>query len=479
MLYIPKRKPRKKQAEASRHIKGCEAFALFMEMRCGKTKVVVDDFGRMLCEGKVLDLLIMAPAAVYHTWVTAIHDDMPDDILKNIKILLWESGKTTPEECEEFLAQAGPRILLVNVEALSVVKDAQVLTFEFVAQRPKKNYGVVDESTVIKNPQAERTKIINDVYAPRIRYKRILSGLPTPRSPLDTFEQFRFLDLKILGYQDFKAFSAHYAVTRRIKVGKRSVNIVVGYKNVEELPGKIKDHSFRVLLSDCTDLKKPTYAIREVEMTPQQKRIYADLKEFATAEIKKNKHITATMVVTQMLRLQQVLLGRAVDEHGVTHQLKENRIEGLIDLFNETAEKAVVFCSYDDDIYKIVDALEKEFGKGSCARFWGGNRKTREAEEKVFKTKKDCRFMVSTTPAGKFSRDWSVASIVAFYSSTNNLENRMQGESRVLAVGKNKAALYVDFICRSTVEEKLLYAMKNKLKLASAITGDNWKEWVV
>jgi SNF2 family DNA or RNA helicase len=87
--------------------------------------------------------------------------------------------------------------------------------------------------------------------------------------------------------------------------------------------------------------------------------------------------------------------------------------------------------------------------------------------------------MVATAAAGGLGRDWSAASIVVYYSSTNNLEHRMQSESRPLAVGKTKPMLYIDLQCSGTVDEKIIGALRKKIDLAAQITGDNWREWVV
>jgi SNF2 family DNA or RNA helicase len=474
MIYPPKRKPRQKQAEALQRMAGHEAFALFLEMRVGKTKVILDDWSEKIASGEVKNLCVIAPASVYRLWETALEDDVSDALLDKCAIYTWVSSKR--EKPDAFLQHRGPRVLLMNTEALSTVETARELCSAFL-DRP--TMLVVDESTSIKNIKAKRTQFIIHM-AHKAPFRRILSGLPTPRSPLDLYSQMRFLNKEILGFPSYESFCDRYAITKRTTFNgklKKPINIVVGFRNQEELSEKIAPFSFRAKLSECADLPPNQYTIREVEMTKEQVRIYRDLKLSAIAELSGKDRITAPIVITQMLRLHQVLMGRGVGNE--IHNIPEKRTDALIDLLNETEEKAIIFCSYDADVLKIAAALKKEFGTNSVARFWGGNRSTRDDEEKQFKTNPECRFMVATAAAGGFGHAWDVASITVFYSTTDNLEHRMQAEARQLSVDKNKPMLYVDLIVRGTIEEKILMALRKKINLAAAITKDTWKQWLV
>lgn len=477
MLYPPKRKPRQKQAEALQLMDGHQAFALFLEMRVGKTKVVLDDWARKIEAGAVQDLCVIAPASVYRIWLTALKEDLNDKLLEQCLVYTWVSSKRT--DVSALLRHSGPRILLMNVEALSSVRDAKVLCFKFMERQ---SMLVIDESTIIKSSEALRTRFINRVLAPKATYRRILSGLPTPRSPLDLYSQMEFLDRNILGFPNYERFCLRYAITKSTTFGgklKRAINVVTGYKNQEELREKIAPHSFRVELKDCVDLPSRQYAVREIEMTREQEKIYRELKQFAIAELEDRAKITASVVITQMLRMHQVLMGRGVDSSDGVHNISEKRTTALLELLNETTEKAIIFCSYDADVQKIAAALQKEFGEGTVARFWGGNRATRDEEERQFKTNPICRFMVATAAAGGFGKAWDCASITVFYSNTDNLEHRMQAEARQVSVDKDKPLLYVDLIVRNSIEEKILQALRAKINLAAVITGDTWRQWIV
>lgn len=479
-VYTPSLRPRAHQLEALAKCAGKKAFAFLMAMRTGKTKVTLDDYGRLELEGSVQDMLVIAPGGVYKTWEGAALEHFSSDLKSRIAIFVWESGpgKKAKARLKAFLAiRDRPRLFIVNVEALSSVKDAREAAIAFV--RARKAYVAVDESTTIKNHGSKRTKFIITQLGWIAEYRRILSGLPTPKDPLDIFSQFEFLDWNILGFKSFFAFRARYAIIHKAVFGGRSVPLIKGFRDLEEIHKKIEPYSYRATLEDCYDLPPKMYSFREVEMTDEQARVYGEMKKFATAKLEGEAHVTATIVIAQIARLHQILCGHVIDEDGTTHEIAENRTGSLIELLREYDGKAIIWASYDLDIKKIVAALEKEFGEGCAARFWGGNVKTRESEEKTFQTDPNCRFMVATPAAGGRGRMWAAADLVVYYSSTNDLEQRSQSEERPQAIGKTKSVAYVDLITRGSVEEKIIKALRGKIDVATIINGDNYKEWLI
>lgn len=479
MTYQFKRPPREKQREALERLKGFKNFALLMAMRTGKTKVILDDWSQLAQKLAVKRLLIIAPAGVYKTWFTAIQDDVPDGLLKQMGIYTWSSGtqggKKESAERERVMQHTGPAALLMNIEALSSVAAARETCIRFLDDAP--TMVVVDESVIIKNPTAARTRFVIRELRSRAKYRRILSGLPTPRSPLDLYSQFEFLDPSILGFTSYYAFRARYAVMRNMLVGGRTIKLVVGFQNTEELWKKIEPYSFRVKLEDCYDLPASEYTVREVPLTDEQRRVYDGLRLNATAALEEGAHVTATQVIVQIIRMHQVLCGHTRDELGEEHLLPERRTETLLDLLEDYDGKAIIWCSYDADIKKVAAALEKEYGK--VARFWGGNRDTREEEERQFKTDPECRFIVATPAAGGRGRTWDCANLVVYFSNGNDLDHRSQSEERPKAVGKTRSIHYVDLVAKGTVDEKIIAALRAKIDMAAAITGDNYQEWLI
>jgi SNF2 family DNA or RNA helicase len=479
-MYKPKFKPYAHQTAALNKMKGRKAFALLMEMRTGKTKTILDHFGQLEDDGQVQDLLVIAPAGVYGTWETAIEDHVGEELKSRLLVHRWSAGagKADQRKLHWFMEQTGrPRVLLMNVEALSSVNRAKDLCEQFLSQGV--SMCVIDEATSIKSHSSQRTKFINSRLAPLADYRYILTGTVSPNSPLDVYSQFQFLGPKILGFSSYYAFRARYAVMKQLPIGGRQVPVVVNYRDIDELRSRLAPHSHRVRLEDCYDMTEPTYAVRHVELTDDQKRIYNELKHFATAKLAEEQFVSAQQVITQILRLHQVLCGHTVDETGERHLIAENRTNELLNLLEEYDGKAIIWCSYDNDIRKVSECLKREYGETSVARFWGGNQSTREQEEVAFKTDPACRFMVATAAAGGRGRTWDVADLTVYYSNTQDLEHREQSEARPKGVGKKRPLHYVDLMVPGTVDEKIIKALRNKINMAATISGDSWKEWVI
>lgn len=487
MTYVPKTKPWAHQQRALDKMVGHDGFALFMAMRTGKTKTLIDDFGRLEEAGEIKDLMVLAPAGVYRTWEGGLKDHLPEEVYERALIHTWRAGAGANERraLERFMRttdKSRPRILLINIEAMSSVVRARELALEFLAQR--RNMNAVDESTTIKNPTADRTKFVVKQLGEFSNYRRILSGLPTPRSPLDLYSQFQYLDEDILGFKSFYGFRARYAVMRSLVLGGRTVQVPVAYRDEDELRAKIEPYSIRVTLEECYDLPPKQYVYWDVEMTPEQQKAYDEMKAFATTEIAGQGFVSASQVIVQLLRMHQVLCGHVVTEDKKFVELPERRTSTLLDRLEEYDGKAIIWCSYDADIQKVAAALEKKYGAGrpgeftAVARFWGGNRNSREDEEKKFLHDPRCRFMVATAAAGGRGRTWMNADLVVYYSNTDDLEHRSQSEERPQGVGKTKSVLYADLRVPGTVDVRIIENLRKKINMAASINGDNWREWL-
>lgn len=469
------------QAEAKQRMSGRDAFALLMSMRTGKTKVTIDDWQEQSDMRDRAALLVVAPAGTYRVWEHELQKHLQPDYLDRATISVWDSrlGFKSIAPTMDCTDKTRPQVLIANVEAFSTNDVIRHACAGFL-QRSPQSIIACDESTTIKSEDANRARTLR-IIRPMAAKARILSGMPTPRSPLDIWAQFEFLQPGLLGYVSYKAFEDRYAIVRHMRVGgKYSIRVPVRYTDaIEELWGKLSPHSYRKRLEECADVPDKLYVTREVPLTPQQERMYREMESDATTEISVGVHMTATMAVTRALRMHQLCCGWATAEDGSVYPVPENRTRGVVELLAEHDGKAVVWCSYERDLLKVYDAIVREFGPQHVARFWGGNRKEREDESRRFKEDAACRVILGTPSAGGRGRDWSEASLIAYYSNTNNLEHRDQSEERASAMSKRDRVTVVDFAARDTEDWKVIYAMRHKMDLASVVLGDPPREWVV
>ena len=477
MHYKFKTKPFEHQLKALDMSWDKKVFAYFMEMGTGKSKVLIDNMSMLYDKGKINGALIIAPKGVYKNWFSGeIPNHMPDHIEKTV--VLWEASGGKKKELEYkklFESSDDLQILVMNVEAFSTKKGKQ---FAWKFLNCHQAMMAIDESTSIKNPGAQRTKTIIEL-GQGVKYKRILTGSPVTKSPLDLFTQCYFLDPWLLDQQSYYAFRTRYAKMRSINVSGRQVQIVVGYRNLAELSEKIKLFSYRCLKDDCLDLPKKTFMKRIIELTDEQKKLYKDMKEKALAVLN-GKMVTSMTVITQMMRLHQITCGHFKSDDGDVQTVKSKRLDELMDVLEEIEGKAIIWAHYRHDIETIVEAVTKKHGENSIVTYYGdtSNEDRQKAINAIQDKEGPTRFLVGTPQTGGYGITLTGASTMIYYSNGYDLEKRQQSEARIDRIGQEKPMTYIDIIAEETIDEKIVEALRRKVDIASEIMGEELKEWI-
>ena len=477
MFYKFKTKPYAHQLTALEMSWNKEVFAYFMEMGTGKSKVLLDNIAMLYDKGKIDSVLIVAPKGVYKNWYDSeIPIHLVDHIEKNV--VLWKSLITKEQKLKYDslfkIDYTKLHIFIMNVEALSTKKGLEAAR-QFL--NVKRTLFAVDESTTIKNPQAKRTKNILQL-SKMSKYRRILTGSPVTKSPLDLYTQCFFLDPYLLDFSSYYAFRNRYAEMRTANFGGRSIQIVAGYKNLPELAKILKPFSYRILKDDCLDLPPKTYMKRIIQLTPEQKRVYGQMKSMALAELK-GKMITTVNVITQLMRLQQITCGHFKADDGSMQEIKNNRIDELMDVLEELEGKAIIWAHWRHDITTIVREIEKEY-PGSVMTYYGDT--TVEDRQKAIKEiqnpESKVRFLVGTPQTAGYGITLTGASTMIYYSNGYDLEKRQQSEARIDRIGQKKPMTYIDILAEDTIDEKIVKSLRKKVNIATEIMGEELKAWI-
>jgi SNF2 family DNA or RNA helicase len=477
MNYKFKTKPYAHQITALEKSWNKEVFAYFMEMGTGKSKVLIDNISMLYDKGKINGALIIAPKGVYQNWYdTEIPVHMADHIEKDI--VLWKAminQKQQNELNKLFKSTEKLHILCMNVEAFSTKKG---LDFAAKFMSCHNTLMAIDESTTIKNPDAKRTKNIVEL-GKQAKYKRILTGSPVTKSPLDLYKQCEFLDPYLLDYGSYYAFRTRYAVMRSANFGGRSVQIIVGYKNLGELSSKLDPFSYRCLKEDCLDLPDYTYTKRVIQLSPEQKKLYQQMKMLALAELD-GKQMTTQSAMVQLMRLHQITCGHFTSDDGTIKEIKNERLTALVDILDEVENKAVIWAHYRHDINAIVNAVEKKFGKESYVTYFGDttNEERQNAIKEIQDPNSSVRFIIGTPQTGGYGITLTGANTMVYYANGYDYEKRIQSEARINRAGQTRKMTYIDIIAEDTVDEKIVKALKSKMNIASKITGDELKQWI-
>jgi SNF2 family DNA or RNA helicase len=471
MEYRFKTKPFKHQLQALEESWSRQVWAWFMEMGTGKTKVCIDNIAMLYDRGKIDRALVIAPNGIKRNWRNELSVHMADHV--NYRVAVWSASpkKKEKDELEQLSVMSDDlTILIMNIEAFSTQRGAEFAR-KFIFSGSC--FMVVDESTTIKNHAARRTKNIMKI-AKLAKYRRIMTGSPVTKSPLDLYSQLEFLGGWILDQSNYYAFRARYAVIVQRNVGTHSFQHIIRYQRLDELQDKLKDCSTRVLKSDCLDLPEKLYTKRTVAMTPEQLKAYVEMKKSAITFFENNP-MTAASVLTQMIRLHQITCGHVKTDDGEIKTIKNNRIKELLQVLQETDGKVIIWAVYRHDIQTIEKEIANEYGKESVASYYGDTKDSirQSIVDDFMAVDSDLRFFIGNPKTGGYGLTLTSSHTVVYYSNDYSLEVRMQSEDRAHRIGQTNKVTYVDLMVEGTIDEKIVKALNNKIDLASQVMGED------
>ena len=472
--YPYKTKPYEHQRNALSESAEKIEWAYFMEMGTGKTKVTIDNIAYLYLQRKINTVLIIAPKSVYTNWQSEIETHMPD-VLK-YKIFKWNIDK--PKDYFKLTESKDLKIFLINVEALSTKRGYQACVDYLI--KNKLNFVALDESTTIKNRSAKRTK--NILALSKVSHiKRILTGSPITKSPLDLFTQCAFLSPELLGFQSYLAFRNRYAEMTDIPVGSgRFISVPKYYKKLEELEEKMKSFATRIRKDQCLDLKPKVRSKRYIELEGEGKKIYERLRTHALA-IVEDSTISFSNKLTEIIKLHQVCNGFTKDDDGKILQLHKAKLNALEETLEETDGKVIIWANYLYNIHEIKDFLINKYGSESTVSIYGAvSVEDRKNAVDRIQTDDKCRFLVGNPTTGGFGLTLTACNTVIYYSNSYNLEVRMQSEDRAHRMGQKGTVVYIDIVARGTLDEAIMKSLTSKGKLAAKTLGEeDLKSWLL
>ena len=449
-------------------------WAYFMEMGTGKTKVTIDNIAYLFFQRKINSVLIIAPKSVYLNWETEIETHMPD-VLK-YKIYKWNIDKS--KDYHDLQNFKDLRIFLINVEALSTKRGFEACK-EYLFKN-KLNFVTLDESTTIKNRSAKRTKNILALQKLSM-VRRILTGSPITKSPLDLYTQCQFLSPELLGFSSYLAFRNRYAEMTDIPVGSgRYISVPKYYKRLEELEQKMKFFATRIRKDQCLDLKPKVRQKRYIELDGDGKKIYEKLRTTALA-IVEDSTISFSNKLTEIIKLHQVCNGFTKDDEGKFLRLHDQKVKALHEVIEEADGKIIIWANYLWNIHEIIHSLKSRYGEESVVSIFGEvDVKDRKKAVESFQNDSNVRFFVGNPTTGGFGLTLTACNTVVYFSNNYNLEVRKQSEDRAHRLGQKGTVVYIDIVARNTLDEAIMKSLTNKGQIAAKTLGEeDLRDWVL
>ena len=460
---------------------------IFISGNSGKTKVMLDNIGVLHNKGQITGALVLAPKGVYRNWSEKeIPTHLPDDI--NREVLVWDAAASQGRK-DKLLKQIRDwdgktlQFLVFNIESL-ISEKGRKLIVDFIKRHNGDVFALVDESTCIKNHKAKRTKAAIEI-GQKCKARRIATGSPVTNSPLDLYSQCAFLDKSLLGCGSYYAFKNTYAVIERVQNRQgQHYEKILSYKNLDHLSELLDKFSYRVTKKECLDLPDKIYMTRDVELTPEQIKVYKEMDDyqFSLLQQKENQfqEMSAQVILTKLLRLHQVLCGTFTSDDGTIVRLPNNRITALKEVLDETSGKAIIWATYLADIEAIAGMLEKEYGAGSFVTYYGATSsddRTRAINE-FQNPKSPVRFFLGNVQTAGRGITLTEASTVIYYSNNFSLELRQQSEDRAHRLGQKNNVTYIDLVVRGSLDEKIIKSLLEKRNIANEILKDDLEPWI-
>ena len=447
-------------------------------MGTGKSFMLINNIAMLYDLGRINAALIVAPKGVYRNWVdTEVPKHMPEHVV--YRMALWSA---TPRKAEQealdnlFEITEDLKLLMMNIEAFSTprgTKFAQRFLFVHNAMM------AIDESTTIKTPNSKRSKN-TEKTGKMAKYRRIMTGSPVTKSPLDLYQQCAFLSDACLDSPSYYAFQARYAVTVERRLASHSFKQIVGYRKLDELKEKLDRFSFRVKKEECLDLPDKLYVKREVDLTDQQKEAYNQMKTLALAQFDQGLMSTVN-ALTQLMRLHQIVCGHVKLDNGTLMSIPNKRVEELLSVVEETDGKMIIWATYRHDIIAIKTALQAQYGMESVGTYFGDtdDDERRRVVADFQDPESKLRFFVGNPSTGGYGLTLTAASVVVYYSNSFDLEKRLQSEDRAHRIGQRKNVTYIDLITPKTVDEKIVKALRDKIDISTQVLGEDIKKWLI
>jgi len=431
--------------------------ALFLEPGLGKSHITIK-----ICEAKpdIQTVFIFVPKSLINTWSST---EIPKHSTEPFTVLPWFHGEPSKTYLREFarIVKEQKRLYVVlNHDAVLTIRFDQIFN-GILKMRGGKHSIIIDESTVIKSPKAKSTKKYIKLGR-KADFRLILSGTPVTNSPLDIYTQSDFLAPNLLGSTNYYSFKTRFAVLKRLTMGNRSFDQIVGYRDLDELRSRINRFASIRKLSDNIDLPDRVFKQVSVDLTEEQYLAYSELHAKAVTWIKSQHEITTVNALSLLNRLQQIVAGQMKLQDGTYIEINSRRVEALKEQVEENAtKKIIVWSHFKQTAATITKALT---GNIVAVKSELSPSERHKAIERWRAGKEQCLLLNPMSAAHGLTLN--EAKVQIWFDRTYSIETRLQALARNYRLGQASRTLVIDLITPGTIEEKVLKRL-NEMKLTS------------
>ena len=456
--------------------KELDYFALLFDAGTGKSRTLIEILrDKFAAHGTILPTIIICPPIVIKNWENewARYSKVKPEYV----IPVVGSGK---ERANIIKSSTNPAILIMNYESL-LMDDVRYAIAMWVGITKLPAVLVLDEAHKIKDVSSKRAKFVHTLSR-LFKYRYILTGTPILNSLMDIFSQFKALDNGVRFGSSFFVFRNTYFHDKNkgMPAGRHFPEWRANPDAEKIIKQKISDCSMVAHKKDCLDLPPLVKKVLEVEMGPEQARLYKSMRTDLIAVVETegfgDRSSIAELAITKALRLQQIVSGHIKveglnGEEGINLKIKDNpRKKALTELLENLTPQAkvIVWAVFKDnyaDIRTVCEELEVK-----CAELHG-EIKDKDSEINKFRNDEDVRVLIGHPGSGGIGVNLIEASYMIYYSRSFSLEFDIQSEARNYRGGSeiHDSVTRIDLVTPGTIDELVMKSLANKQKLSDKI----------
>lgn len=457
-----------------------------MDRGTAKSRPLLQDAYHNFQKGRIEALLVLAPNSVKTSWVAWPHmmeeGDDPDQVDTHIPEAraikgVWTSQMTRENkkawgEFERAINNRPSRMIILSVNYEALLGE-HVMGFLEDFCKQFRVMICADESTRIGVAKSKRTKRALKL-ARLCPIRRILTGTPVKKSPMKIFTQAMFLSKNALPYSSVYAFRNRYCIMGGFKNKQ-----ILDYQNLEELGELIAKWSYRYQRRP-EDGPPKVYMKRRVEMQPEQAKAYKEMREEFLTTVQ-GTDITATIVLAQWTRLQQILGGYVTKDGKVLEVVPPSRnpkVQETLELL-EDLPKCVVWFRFREELAAL--ATEMKARGMPFFEFHGGLSDSEKVSVRKAFFRGERPYVLATTQTGGIGiNEFKVSGAAIFFSRDFDTEQQEQAEGRTDRVGSqiHDKLLYYDVYVPNSIDTKIHRVLRGDFKLSAKLLRDRITEWI-
>lgn len=436
--------------------KGCAG--LFQEMGTGKTRVALTYVNRERLDR----VLIVCPISVSSVWEMEVKKMGLEVNVRNLTNgSIIQRAQMLDFEAEMQAYSQKVTFVIVNYESFWRMPLRQSI------QRWRADCVILDEVHRIKSRTTRQSKFAHQLTA-ITPYRLGLTGTPITNGIQDLFSIYKFIDPDVFGTR-YANFESKY-----IQKGGYLGYQIVGYSNMAEVNRKVRETAFQISKTEALDLPERTDVVVPIDLDSKSRRKYDEFRKNAIAEIEgsgpdgqpKRGVVLARIVLTTILRLQQITNGFAATDTGEIIILSNEKVRTCKELTEDAVEQGhqvVVFCRFLKDIERLQAELPV------CSTIYGEIPQPERANRVAEFQKGNIKTLICQIQVASLGIDLTAADIGIFYSTGFSLTDFLQSRDRIHRHGQTRKVTYYHLVGKRTVDEKVYDALQAKQQIASKV----------